>query len=91
MEAFTIRELKALKGALTGSLSGRSNELHWKAHEHLDLVAKLDRVVSEREASWVNLKTNLESLATGHSEDTSQKETQLVDPLVQPVALLVPE
>jgi len=49
MELFTLRELQALKGTLTGSLSGRTNNLMWTAMEHIALIQKVQKLVAERE------------------------------------------
>jgi hypothetical protein len=49
MELFTLRELQALEGTLTRSLSGRTNDLMWTATEHLALIQKVQKLVAERE------------------------------------------
>jgi len=49
MELFTLRELQALEGTLTGSLSGRTNDLMWTASEHIELTLKVQKLVAERE------------------------------------------
>ena len=49
MELFTLRELKALEGTLTRSLSGRTNNLMWTATEHIALIQKVQKLVTERE------------------------------------------
>jgi hypothetical protein len=51
VDTFDLRELEAIKGALTGSLSGRSNPLEWGAQEHLELIAKLKKQIEERRKS----------------------------------------